>query len=82
MDKNDKLDCDKIANDIITNNSVYSLSADRLRDKVIERLAEEPYFARQFNEAEAESEAELIGSELGEAAYQIATLIYKRMGLD
>lgn len=82
MDKIDKLDCGKIANDIITNNSVYSLSADQLRDKVIERLAEEPYFARQFNEAEAESEAELIGSELGEAAYQIATLIYKRMGLD
>ena len=82
MDKIDCIDYNKIINELINNNSIYSISADSLRDKIIERLTEEPYFIKQFKEAESESEAELIGSELGDLAYQIATLIYKRMGLD
>ena len=82
MDKIDKIDHNKIINELISNNSIYSTPADVLRDKIIERLTEEPYFIKQFKEAEVESEADLIGSELGDLAYQIATLIYKRMGLD
>ena len=82
MDKIDCIDYNKIINELISNNSIYSISADSLRDKIIERLTEEPYFIKQFKEAESESEAELIGSELGDLAYQIATLIYKRMGLN
>ena len=78
----DKIDFDKIANELISNNSIYSTPTDTLRDKIIERLTKEPYFIKQFQEAESESEGELIGSELGSLAYQIATLIYKRMGLD
>ena len=78
----DKIDYDKIANELISNNSIYSTPTDTLRDKIIERLTKEPYFIKQFQEAESESEGELIGSELGDLAYQIATLIYKRMGLD
>ena len=82
MCKIDNIDHNKIINEIISNNSIYSISADTLRDKIIERLSEEPYFIKQFKEAESESEAEFIGSELGDLAYQIATLIYKRLGLD
>lgn len=82
MDKIDNIDHNKIINELISNNSIYSTSADTLRDKIIERLSEEPYFIKQFKEAESESEADFIGSELGDLAYQIATLIYKRMGLD
>ena len=78
----DKIDFDKIANELISNNSIYSTPTDTLRDKIIERLTKEPYFIKQFQEAESESEGELIGSELGSLAYQIATLIYKRLGLD
>lgn len=78
----DKIDYDKIVNELISNNSIYSTPTDTLRDKIIERLTKEPYFIKQFQEAEAESEGELIGSELGSLAYQIATLIYKRLGLD
>lgn len=78
----DKIDYDKIANELISNNSIYSTPTDTLRDKIIERLTKEPYFIKQFQEADSESEGELIGSELGSLAYQIATLIYKRMGLD
>ena len=78
----DKIDFDKIANELISNNSIYSTPTDTLRDKIIERLTKEPYFIKQFQEAESESEGELIGSELGSFAYQIATLIYKRLGLD
>lgn len=78
----DKIDYDKIANELISNNSIYSTPTDTLRDKIIERLTKEPYFIKQFQEAESESEGELIGSELGSLAYQIATLIYKRLGLD
>ena len=77
-----KIDYDKIANELISNNSIYSTPTDTLRDKIIERLTKEPYFIKQFQEAESESEGELIGSELGSLAYQIATLIYKRLGLD
>ena len=82
MDKIDYIDHNKIINELISNNSIYSISADSLRDKIIGRLSEEPYFIKQFKEAESESEAELIGSELGDLAYQIATLIYKRIGLN
>lgn len=82
MNKIDIIDCNKITNEIISNNSIYSTSADTLRDKIIEQLTKEPYFIKQFEEAESESEGELIGSELGDLAYQIATLIYKRLGLD
>jgi len=82
MDKIDNIDHNKIINEIISNNSIYSTPAEILRDKIIERLTEEPYFIRQFKDAESESEADIIGSELGDLAYQIATLIYKRMGLD
>ena len=82
MDKIDCIDYNKIINELISNNSIYSTPADTLRDKIIERLSEEPYFIKQFKEAESESEADFIGSELGDLAYQIATLIYKRMGLD
>ena len=78
----DKIDFDKITNELISNNSIYSTPTDTLRDKIIERLTKEPYFIKQFQEAESESEGELIGSELGSLAYQIATLIYKRLGLD
>ena len=78
----DKIDYDKIVNELISNNSIYSTPTDTLRDKIIERLTKEPYFIKQFQEAEFESEGELIGSELGSLAYQIATLIYKRLGLD
>ena len=78
----DKIDYDKIVNELISNNSIYSTPTDTLRDKIIERLTKEPYFIKQFQEAESESEGELIGSELGNLAYQIATLIYKRLGLD
>ena len=78
----DKIDYDKIVNELISNNSIYSTPTDILRDKIIERLTKEPYFIKQFQEAESESEGELIGSELGSLAYQIATLIYKRLGLD
>ena len=78
----DKIDFDKIANELISNNSIYSTPTDTLRDKIIERLTKEPYFIKQLQEAESESEGELIGSELGSLAYQIATLIYKRLGLD
>ena len=82
MYKIDCIDYNKIINELISNNSIYSISADSLRDKIIERLTEESYFIEQLKEAESESEAKLIGSELGDLAYQIATLIYKRMGLD
>ena len=82
MDKIEGIDHNRIINEIISNNSIYSTSADTLRDKVIERLAEEPYFARQFEEADSESEGELIGAELGEIAYQLVNLIYKKLGLD
>lgn len=82
MDKINNIDLDKIINEIISNNSIYSTPADALRDKIITRLSEEPYFTKQFKEAESESEADLIGSELGDLAYQVTTLIYKRMGLD
>ena len=78
----DKIDFDKITNELISNNSIYSTPTDTLRDKIIERLTKEPYFIKQFQEAESESEGELIGSELGSFAYQIAALIYKRLGLD
>ena len=78
----DKIDYDEIVNELISNNSIYSTPTDTLRDKIIERLTKEPYFIKQFQEAESESEGELIGSELGSLAYQIATLIYKRLGLD
>ena len=78
----DKIDYDKIANELISNNSIYSTPTGTLRDKIIERLTKEPYFIKQFQEADSESEGELIGSELGSLAYQIATLIYKRLGLD
>lgn len=78
----DKINYDKIVNELISNNSIYSTPTDTLRDKIIERLTKEPYFIKQFQEAESESEGELIGSELGSLAYQIATLIYKRLGLD
>lgn len=77
-----KIDYDKIVNELISNNSIYSTPTDTLRDKIIERLTKEPYFIKQFQEAESESEGELIGSELGSLAYQIATLTYKRLGLD
>lgn len=82
MDKISIIDLNKIINEIISNNSIYSTPADTLRDKIIERLTEEPYFTKQFKEAESESEADFIGSELGDLAYQVTTLIYKRMGLD
>lgn len=82
MNKFDNIDCDKIINEMISNNSIYSTPADTLRDKIIGQLMKEPYFVKQFQEAESESEGELIGSELGDLAYQIATLIYRRMGLD
>jgi predicted metal-dependent peptidase len=82
MDKINNIDLNKIINEIISNNSIYSTPADVLRDKIIARLSEEPYFTKQFKEAESESEADLIGSELGDLAYQVTTLIYKRMGLD
>lgn len=82
MNKIDNIDCNKIVNEIISNNSIYSTSADTLRDKIIEQLTKEPYFIKQFEEAESESEGEFMGSELGDLAYQIATLIYKRLGLD
>ena len=82
MDKIDNIDHNKIINEIISNNSIYSTPAEVLRDKIIERLTGEPYFIKQFKDAESESEADIIGSELGDLAYQIATLIYKRMGLD
>ena len=78
----DKIDYDKIVNELISNNSIYSTPTDTLRDKIIERLTKEPYFIKQFQEADSESEGELIGSELGSLASQIATLIYKRLGLD
>jgi hypothetical protein len=42
MDKIDNIDHNKIINEIISNNSIYSTPADTLRDKIIERLAEEP----------------------------------------
>ena len=82
MEINEKIDCNKIINEIITNNSVYSMNKDSLRDKIIELLAEEPYFIEQFQEAEFESEGDQIGSELGEIAYQIANMINERLGLD
>ena len=82
MDKIDNIDHNKIINEIISNNSIYSTPAEVLRDKIIERLTGEPYFIKQFKDAESESEADIIGSELGDLAYQIATLIYKHMGLD
>lgn len=82
MDIIKEIDHNKIINKILTNNSVYSMGADTLRDKVIAELAEEPYFAKQFEEADSESEGELIGAELGEIAYQIVNLIYKKLGLD
>ena len=78
----DKIDFDKITNELISNNSIYSTPTDTLRDKIIERLTKEPYFIKQFQEAESATEGEHIGSELGRIAYQIDTLIYKRLGLD